>query len=142
MKKKTLYLPWFLFPWLWKKLLNQNLYWAISTTTICPRSSDPLYIVTYYMKLVTTSWTRSMYIVPILLTNQKWNTCILFRYYCFIFIVQRAVDFFNCKVVSLTNKDKFSIRAQQLLEIERERKNHSESNKKNKIYAKSIQKLL
>ena len=28
--------------------------------TICPRSSDPFYIVSYYTKLVTTSWTHSM----------------------------------------------------------------------------------
>ena len=27
--------------------------------TVCPRSSDPFYIVTYYIKLVTTSWTHS-----------------------------------------------------------------------------------
>ena len=25
--------------------------------TVCPRSSDPFYIVTYYIKWVTTSWT-------------------------------------------------------------------------------------
>ena len=28
-------------------------------TTICPRSSDPFCIVTYYIRLVTTSWTYS-----------------------------------------------------------------------------------
>ena len=27
--------------------------------TVCPRSSDPFYIVSYYMKGVTTSWTYS-----------------------------------------------------------------------------------
>ena len=27
--------------------------------TVCPRSSDPFYIVTYYIKWVTTSWTQS-----------------------------------------------------------------------------------
>ena len=26
-------------------------------STVCPRSSDPFYIVTYYIKWVTTSWT-------------------------------------------------------------------------------------
>ena len=30
--------------------------------TICPGSSDPLYIVTYYIKCVTTAWTHSMYL--------------------------------------------------------------------------------
>ena len=29
---------------------------------VCPRSSDPYYIVTYYIKWVTTSWTHSTYI--------------------------------------------------------------------------------
>ena len=28
---------------------------------MCPRISDPFYIVTYYIKWVTTSWTHSMY---------------------------------------------------------------------------------
>ena len=27
--------------------------------TVCPRSSDPFYIVSYYIKWVTTSWTHS-----------------------------------------------------------------------------------
>ena len=28
--------------------------------TICPRNSDQFYVVTYYLKWVTTSWTYSM----------------------------------------------------------------------------------
>ena len=28
-------------------------------STVCPRSSDPFYIVSYYIKWVTTSWTNS-----------------------------------------------------------------------------------
>ena len=28
--------------------------------TVCPRSSDPFYIVSYYIKWVTTSWTYSI----------------------------------------------------------------------------------
>ena len=28
--------------------------------TVCPRSSDPFYIVIYYVKWVTTSWTYSI----------------------------------------------------------------------------------
>ena len=28
--------------------------------TICPRSSDPFYIVRYYIQWVTTSWTQSI----------------------------------------------------------------------------------
>ena len=35
--------------------------------TVCPRSSDPFYIVTYYIKWVTTSWTyRFISIIPYL----------------------------------------------------------------------------
>ena len=30
---------------------------AIKKDTVCPRSSDPFYIVTYCIKWVTTSWT-------------------------------------------------------------------------------------
>ena len=30
--------------------------------TVCPRSSDPFYIVTYYLIWVTTSWTGSKYL--------------------------------------------------------------------------------
>ena len=34
----------------------------ISCITVCPGSSDPFYIVGYYIKWVTTSWTHSIYI--------------------------------------------------------------------------------
>ena len=34
--------------------------WTILYDTVCPRSSDPFYIVTYYIKWVTTSWTHSI----------------------------------------------------------------------------------
>ena len=30
-----------------------------SDNTVCPRSSDTFYIVSYYIKWVTTSWTHS-----------------------------------------------------------------------------------
>ena len=36
---------------------------TIEATTICPRSSDPFYIVSYYMKRVTTSRTYSTLVV-------------------------------------------------------------------------------
>ena len=32
---------------------------AITESAVCPRSSDPFYIVTYCIKRVTTSWTDS-----------------------------------------------------------------------------------
>ena len=36
---------------------EENIEMAIDTA--CPRSSDPIYIVRYYIKWVTTSWTYS-----------------------------------------------------------------------------------
>ena len=35
---------------------NEEYFLVIST--VCPRSSDPLYVVTYYIKWVNTSWTH------------------------------------------------------------------------------------
>ena len=37
------------------------IYWMaqMSIYTVCPRSSDPSYLVTYYIKCVTTSWSDS-----------------------------------------------------------------------------------
>ena len=35
--------------------LDQGIY-----TTVCPRSSGPFYVVTYYIKWVTTSWTSML----------------------------------------------------------------------------------
>ena len=32
---------------------------SISVYTVCPRSSEPFYKVSYYIKWVTTSWTHS-----------------------------------------------------------------------------------
>ena len=35
---------------------------SLKVYTICPRSSAPFYIVSYYIKWVTTSWTHSIYL--------------------------------------------------------------------------------
>ena len=35
---------------------------SIRLVTVCPGSSDPFYVVTYYIKRVTTSWTYSIYL--------------------------------------------------------------------------------
>ena len=43
-----------------KKMLFLNLNTILTPYTICPRSSDSFYIVSYYIKWVTTSWTHSM----------------------------------------------------------------------------------
>ena len=37
--------------------------------TVCPRSSDPFYIVSYCIKKVTTSWTHGILSIPSILTN-------------------------------------------------------------------------
>ena len=37
------------------KFLDNTLYWEHKYSTVCPRSSNPSYIVTYYIKWVTTS---------------------------------------------------------------------------------------
>ena len=50
-----------------KKVYEQGSKNLHQHNTICPGSSDPFYIVTYYMKLVTTSWTHSISFSYILL---------------------------------------------------------------------------
>ena len=44
----------------WLKIwqINSIVIWG-EETTVCPGSSDPFYVVTYYIELVTTSWTYS-----------------------------------------------------------------------------------
>ena len=46
-------------------------YGEAKHTTVCPRSSDPFHIVSYYIKCLTTSWTYSSYCkrVEILMSN-------------------------------------------------------------------------
>ena len=46
--------------------------------TICLRSSDQVYIVIYYTKWVTTSWTHSIYISPIMYAADNVN---IFSYF-------------------------------------------------------------
>ena len=45
----------------------------MSNLTICPRSSDPFYIASYYIKWVTTSWTHSIYFIFLLEATKKNN---------------------------------------------------------------------
>ena len=55
--------------------------------TLCPRSLDPIYIVTYYMKQVKTSWTDSTWSPDIrynttregFFVNLGWRDCTIFR---------------------------------------------------------------
>ena len=48
------------------------MFWVIrrKEVTVCPRSSDPFYIVTYYKKWVTNSWTHSIKKVCIFLKSK------------------------------------------------------------------------
>ena len=60
-----------------------------SPATICPGSSDPFYIVTYYIKFITTSWTQSinkLYIQIQSYPAQKTNSYVstLFIYLCLL----------------------------------------------------------
>ena len=38
----------------------------LNVCTVCPRSSDPFYVVFNYIKWVTTSWTDGMYYINII----------------------------------------------------------------------------
>ena len=42
----------------WFTVEGKSLWWFL--VTMCLRSNDPFYIVSYYIKWVTTSWTYSM----------------------------------------------------------------------------------
>ena len=39
--------------------IKDHLHYLHYHYTVCPRSSDPFYVITYYIKLITTSWTYS-----------------------------------------------------------------------------------
>ena len=42
-------------------VLEALVFTGRTPSTVCPRSSDPFYILTCYMKWVTTSWTHSIF---------------------------------------------------------------------------------
>ena len=44
-------------------LLGRDIYFLFYYDTVCPISSDPFYIVCYYIQWVTTSWTHSTNLV-------------------------------------------------------------------------------
>ena len=48
-------------------------FFEISPYTVCPGSSDPFYVLTYYIKWVTTSWTYSILNFHLILFK-KWET--------------------------------------------------------------------
>ena len=57
-KKNGLHICIWLIPTKLRKCARSPLYSGVYA--ICPRSSDPIYIVSYYIKWVTTSWTHSI----------------------------------------------------------------------------------
>ena len=58
-------------PWIWVHSKQEHKRHLLKWQNICPSSSYPFYIVTYYIKWVTTSWTPKLelkHTVGILLT--------------------------------------------------------------------------
>ena len=53
-----------------KGFLRESSYGFVEYNAF-PRSSDPIYIVSYYLKWVTTSWTYSMYPCDLININIK-----------------------------------------------------------------------
>ena len=54
---------------IWEENECQDIFSSLSSVSVCPRSSDPFYIVSYYIESVTTSWTYSIldsYYCPVL----------------------------------------------------------------------------
>ena len=64
----------FFYSWLFKKI---DLNLSTIYTTVCPRSSDPFYIVSYYIKWVTTSWTYSIVTYDIKWVTTSWTYSIV-----------------------------------------------------------------
>ena len=59
-----------------KKHFLCNIFFHINIyvpCTVCPRSSDPFYVVTYYIKWVTTSWTYSIWTVEEMSRAMLWQ---------------------------------------------------------------------
>ena len=51
---------------------NWKLFQSQLLNTVCPRSSDPFYIVIYYIKWVTTSWTIGQLQISIFFTDRSY----------------------------------------------------------------------
>ena len=49
--------------YIWLTQALTIVYFDYIEYTVCPGSSDPFYIVTYYMKSVTTSWTYNIQLI-------------------------------------------------------------------------------
>ena len=62
---------------------------------VCPRINDPFYIVTYYIKWVTTSWTHSINHVVSLIYNVKgfqgFYCHFLILYILFFHLIQKLI---------------------------------------------------
>ena len=58
----------YLLIWTWGLMLRSR-HIDLYVDTVCPGSSDPFYIVTYYIKWVTTSWTHSTNFTNLLKNN-------------------------------------------------------------------------
>ena len=63
-----------------EKLVNSNLYRGILIDvldgyTVCPRRSGPFYIVSYYIKWGTTTWTHTVILLAALVMAFELNEC-------------------------------------------------------------------
>ena len=47
--------------------------YTVQEDTVCPRSSDPFYVVTYYINWVTTSWKYT--VVSHFISNLNYTVC-------------------------------------------------------------------
>ena len=79
--------------------------------TVCPRSSDPFYVVTYYIKWVTTSRTHSMTVT--------WQTTTIIARGREIFIETRTTKKEDCyqRFSDLTNNQLISIKTSKIMII-------------------------
>ena len=63
--------------------------------TVCPGSSDPFYIVSYYIKWVTTSWTHSIYRSQVLLPPSPEKCYVIFSFFHVSFSLSNWIPFQN-----------------------------------------------
>ena len=58
--------------------------------TVCPKNSDPFYIVTYYIKWVTTSWIDGICV------SDEWVSYITFQTRTLKKLLVASFDLINC----------------------------------------------
>ena len=90
----------------WTRLLSFGISVELCNT-LCPRSSDPFYIVSYYIKWVTTSWTHSMRHMPpfiVIYASVIWAEFVYFLSYLQTIYVIRYINKYDKKAMILFNQ--------------------------------------